>query len=167
MITLFETPRLVVRQVAPGDADALLAIFGDPENTRFYGAGRPWSRADAERFLASYPAGDERLISAPGLALLRPALAVVGFGGVGYYRREGTTADLFFILRKEHWGRGLATELARAAIAAAFCRPEIGSMYATVRPDNRASARVLEKCGMPLQRHLPEEDRLLYRLDRG
>ncbi len=167
MTILLETPRLVVRQVTAGDADALLAIFGDPENVRFYGTGRPWSREEVERFVANYPAGDERLVSAPGLVLLRPMLTVVGFGGVGYYRQEGNTPDLFFIFDRAHWGRGLATELVQAAIAAAFRHPEVGTIYATVQPANRASMRVLEKIGMRPQGYLPEKDWVLYRIDRG
>ena len=54
MQRLFETPRLIVRRIAADDIETLLTIFGDPENTRFYGSGQPWSRDDAERMLADY-----------------------------------------------------------------------------------------------------------------
>src|SRR5690242_9337802 len=103
MQRLFETSRLIVRRVTAGDTETLLTIFGDPENTRFYGSERPWSRDDAERMLANYPFTDARLISEPGIALLKPSLDVVGYGGVGYFLREGNTPDLLFILKKEFW----------------------------------------------------------------
>jgi RimJ/RimL family protein N-acetyltransferase len=166
-LVLFETPRLLVRRATVDDADALLAIFGDPENVRLYGTGQPWSRADAERFILSYPVGDDRLVASPGVALLKPCLEAVGFGGVGYYRAAGNTPDLLFAFRRAYRGRGLATELARAALAEAFTHPEIDHVLATVHPANTASVRVLEKCGMVLRGHVPDKNRLLYRLDRS
>jgi RimJ/RimL family protein N-acetyltransferase len=95
MRILFETPRLVVRRIGRADADALLAIFGDRESMRLYGSGQPWTRDDVERFLATYPFGDERLISEPGIVLHKPDLAIAAYGGVGYFRRGDATADLF------------------------------------------------------------------------
>jgi RimJ/RimL family protein N-acetyltransferase len=165
-VVLFETPRLIVRQVTPDDVAALLTIFGDAENVRHYGTGLPWSRLEVEQFIASYPSGDARLVSAPGLALLKPGLDVVGFGGVGYYLWEGNTADLLFAFKCDHWGKGLATELAQAAIATAFRQPEVAVVHATAKPANPASVRVLEKCGMRLQRYLPDADRLLFTLSK-
>ena len=166
MVVVFETPRLVVRQVTPDDVDVLLSIFGDAENVRHYGSGQPWSRQDVERFIASYPAADPRLVSAPGLALLKPGRDPVGFGGVGYYVWEGNTADLLFAFKHAYWGKGLATELAVAALATAFRRPELDLIHATVKPSNRASMRVLEKSGMRRRQYIPEADRLLFTLSR-
>ena len=164
---IFETERLVVRRASPtADLDALLAIFGDPVNTAQFGGGRPWSEDEVRQFLAGYPERDPQLVSTPGLALLRPGLEPVGFGGVGYYVAPSNTAELFFIFRHQFWGRGLATELARAAVEAAFRRPEVEVVQATVKPSNGASRRVLEKCGMTEVRYLPGAARVLYRLER-
>lgn len=167
MVTLFETPRLVIRQLTPNDVDAVLSIFGDPDNVRQYGTGQPWSRAEAERFIASYPATDPRLVCAPGLALLKLTQVIVGVGGVGFYVWEGNTADLLFAFKREHWGNGLATELAIAALATAFRRPEIEVIHATVKPTNPASIRVLEKSGMRRQCYLADADRLLFTMSRA
>jgi RimJ/RimL family protein N-acetyltransferase len=167
MSVLFETERLVVRKATLlEDADALSAILGDPESVRHFGSGQPWTRAQVEQFVRSYPDGDPRLVATPGLVLLKPTLEVIGFGGVGYYVAEGNTADLFFILKRAQWGQGLATEVARAALAAAFAHPQVGTVFATVKPANTASVRVLEKCSLTLQKYLPEKDRLLYRVER-
>ena len=166
MSTLFETSRLLIRRVTPDDVDELCSIFGDADNVWAYGTGLPWSRADVEQFIAGYPASDPRLISAPGLALLKQSGAVTGFGGVGYYLEEGNSADLLYIFKHAYWGKGLATELAQAALATAFGRSEIDLIHATVKPSNVASVRVLEKSGMRLEQYLPDVDRLHYVLDR-
>jgi len=163
---LFATPRLVVRRLRADDVAPLLLVFGDPVGARHYGDGRPWGRADAAAFLARYPRGDLRLLSEPGLALDRATGATVGFGGVGYYVGEGAGAELFFIRRRAWWGRGLATELAAGALAAAWRVPAIARVVATAHPDNAASARVLEKCGFACDGPLPGKARLAYHRDR-
>lgn len=166
MKMLFETPRLIVRQIGRADTDALLAIFSDRESMRFYGSGQPWTRADVERMLDTYPFEDERLISEPGIALRKSDRAIVAYGGVGYFRQGDATADLFFIVKPAQRGQGIATELAAGAIAAAFERPEIATIHATVTPRNSASEQVLKKVGMRFQGYIPDRDRLHYRIDR-
>jgi len=166
MRILFETPRLHVRALSPDDANVLLSILGDAEATRYYKSGKPWDRAEVERLLASYPFADPRIISEPGIALLKTTGAIIGYGGVGYLQRDGNTADLLFILKPAYWGQGLASELAEAAVATAFQRPEIATIYAIVHPLNQASARVLAKSGLRQEGYLAECDRLLYRRDR-
>jgi [ribosomal protein S5]-alanine N-acetyltransferase len=158
--------RLLVRQVTLKDMDILFSILSDPMNMRFYDRGLPWNRADIEHMIHTYPENDSRLICAPGLILLKPALEAIGFGGVGYYQSEGVTADLLFVIRKEYWGRGLATELAKAAVKEAFTHPEVKTIFATVMPQNHASIRVLEKTGMHMQSNLPQKNRLLYVIER-
>ena len=163
---LFETPRLVIRRLRRDDTDTLLAILGDPASTRFYGSGQPWTRAAVERLLTDYPHGDARLLSEPGIVTQRADRALVGYGGVGYFRRGETTADLFFIFQPEQWGKGFATELAAAAIATAFRQPDIAAIHATVMPHNYLSIRVLEKVGLRFLGYLPDRDRLHYRIER-
>jgi ribosomal-protein-alanine N-acetyltransferase len=47
-----------------------------------------------------------------------------------------------------HWGNGYATEAARATIAFGFDELQLERIVAVTLPDNRASRRVLEKCGL-------------------
>jgi ribosomal-protein-alanine N-acetyltransferase len=164
---LFATERLTVRKATLHDMDALLAIFGDPENVRHYNQGLPWTRPQVRELVDHFTtACPPSAAVTPGVVLLKPGHAVVGFGGVFYDAQAMDEAELAFIFRKEHWGKGLATEFARAAIAAAFAHPGIASVNATVKPVNVASVRVLEKCGLQCVRYMPEKDRLLYRVDR-
>lgn len=55
--------------------------------------------------------------------------------------------ELGFHLRPAFWGRGLATEAARAAIAYAFPELDAALLIAGHHPQNQASRRVLEKLG--------------------
>ena len=163
---MVETERMLVRRLAYNDLEYLIDIFSDPVATRYYGAGRPLTYEETAQLLDQYVKWQEGFVSAPGLVLLKSSMEVIGFGGVGYYPGGNNTADLFFIFKEHFWGRGLATELAKGAITHAFTQAQVMEIFATTRPANIASIRVLEKCGMILQKFLPEIDRLLYSLER-
>ena len=63
-----------------------------------------------------------------------------------------------------HAGRGFATELVRASLALAFDELALPEVWAFTRPANRASARVLQKCGFAFVRHVPALERDQYRV---
>lgn len=60
----------------------------------------------------------------------------------------GPDVELGFHLRPSAWGRGYATEAARACLDAAFAGLGLEEVIAIVAPGNAASVRVLEKIGM-------------------
>ena len=66
--------------------------------------------------------------------------------------RPGTGVDLRigYLFAETTWGRGLATELVEGLIARARTQPRIRTLTGGVDPANRASVRVLEKCGFGL-----------------
>jgi RimJ/RimL family protein N-acetyltransferase len=86
-------------------------------------------------------------------------------------------ANFGYILARTHWSQGFATEAARAIVEWARARPEIYRVWATCHPENRASARVLEKAGLSYETRLarwearpnlaePAGDSLVYALTR-
>lgn len=91
---------------------------------------------------------------------------------------HGTAAEpeLGYRLRHEHWGRGLATEGARALIDKGFEELDIERVIAETMSVHRASRRVMEKAGLRLVRsfradwpvHIPgdEQGDVEYALDR-
>lgn len=56
--------------------------------------------------------------------------------------------EVGWVIRGERWGQGLATEAAGAAIADAFGRVGLARILSWTTPDNAASRRVMEKCGL-------------------
>ena len=70
-------------------------------------------------------------------------------GGVGLrIDRRGERADLGYALAKQHWGKGLTLEAARAVIGWGFERYGVHKVIAHAALDNRQSWRVMEKLGM-------------------
>jgi SAM-dependent methyltransferase len=83
-------------------------------------------------------------------------LAETAEPGTGLDRRIG------YLFAESAWGRGLATELVWGLIAWAGTQPGIRTLTGGVDPQNRASARVLEKCGFAVIDE-PDADSLRYR----
>ena len=67
------------------------------------------------------------------------------------------------------WGRGLATEGARAALGYGFEVVDLERIISTARADNAASRRVMEKCGLTFQEELTHKGALVawYAIDRA
>ncbi|MGZ3684350.1 MAG: GNAT family N-acetyltransferase, partial [Bdellovibrionota bacterium] len=98
-------------------------------------------------------------------------------GGVrlGIQSQANRIADIGYALRHDHWGSGYGTELARAILEFGFRNCGLHRIWATADPENRASWRVLEKCGMKREGLLRENllvrgswrDSILYSILEG
>jgi ribosomal-protein-alanine N-acetyltransferase len=71
----------------------------------------------------------------------------IGWAGLQYLPETGET-EVGYLLDKAYWGRGLATEAARACVRFGFEHLDLPEIVGIVHPDNAASQRVLEKAGL-------------------
>jgi ribosomal-protein-alanine N-acetyltransferase len=139
------TPRLRLRPYRWQDIDDVMAYATDEAWARFLPVPWPYTRRDAEQFLATQvlldPAREARW------AIVLDGAVV---GGVNLRRApEHRLAELGYALARGVWGRGLATEAARAVIHAAFeADANLNRIRAVADSRNLASMRVLEKAGM-------------------
>lgn len=141
---------MILRAPQPGDLDSLFAIFADPQTNLFNPAGPYRRREEAEttlnRWLAHWSAHG---FGPWALALGHTPDHIVGFGGLAFktYDKQ-ERVHLGYRFATHVWGRGLASELAGAAIAQGFDTLRQTEIWATVRENHLASRRVLEKAGM-------------------
>jgi [ribosomal protein S5]-alanine N-acetyltransferase len=139
-----ETARLVLRRPRPDDAPAVLERYaGDPEVTRFMGWPRHKSLVDTKAFLAFSDTSWEHWQAGPYLILTRDG-ALLGSTGLEFetpYR-----AMTGYVLARDAWGRGYATEALKTVADLAF-RVGVVRLYAVCHTEHHASRRVLEKCG--------------------
>ncbi len=143
---VIETDRLILRRFRAGDVDDVLAYARDPRWSRYLpGVPRPYTRADAEAFVASR-VSDQWEAQATWAMQLNDGVA----GGLGLtVESKHLRAALGYGLARPHWGKGLTTEAARAVIDAAYrTLPNLNRVYATADARNSASQRVMEKLGM-------------------
>jgi RimJ/RimL family protein N-acetyltransferase len=138
------TPRLLLRPGWPEDAAALADAIGHEQVARMTSrVPWPYALADAQAFLA-LPA-DHRFPSCVILAHgagTEPGLV----GGVSLYDADGAM-ELGYWLTPSAWGRGYATEAARAMLAHARHALGASRVQAGHFADNPASGRVLRKLG--------------------
>ena len=137
------TPRLLLRPGFPEDAPALASAIADKAIvTNLAVVPWPYTMRDADAFLAS-----PRDPILPSLLIFeRTSGAPELVGCCGLSRRPSGSVELGYWIARPHWGRGLATEAARALIEIARTLG-LRSLEAGHFVDNPASARVLEKLG--------------------
>ena len=163
-----ETERLLLRPLSADDADALRRISNEPEVRRHLWDDEPVGEATIRDVIAQ----SEGMFSEGGVGLfgvrMRGSEKLLGFCGLV---RLGGTAEpeLGYELTREAWGRGLATEAARACLRHAFADRGMGRVVAEADAPNAASLRVIEKLGMRPAGNINPEDphRPYFALYRG
>lgn len=85
----------------------------------------------------------------------RATAAFVGRGGLRNVEiGGGPEIEVAYALMADFWNRGLATEMARAAVRIAFEHIEIDALVCFTQPTNHASRRVMEKAGFRYEREV-------------
>jgi ribosomal-protein-alanine N-acetyltransferase len=165
---VLETSRLVLRELASDDLDALARIYADPDVRRFFPEGtldREETREELEWIVnvyyrrygyglwATVLKETGRLIGRCGLlpwAVVPAKTAPLGLDHAPEDPSEASSVEieLAYLLAREHWGRGLATEAARAIVAFGFERFGPDRIICLIDPENIASLKVASNVGM-------------------
>jgi RimJ/RimL family protein N-acetyltransferase len=150
------TPRLILREWRDSDLDAWAAMSADPEGMAWLlgPKTRAESEAAVERWRARFAEHGFGFcaLEAPGVA------DFIGVGGLGkiLYEAPFTPAvEVGWRLARPFWGRGYATEAARAALEDGFGRLGLPEIVATTMPANHRSRAVMTRLGMS---HDPKDD---------
>ena len=150
---MIETPRLLLRPIEAADFDAFTAIYADPEVTRFIGQGSaltPEAVADLlERRMKDYERQGYGVLAVVEKATGR----LIGRCGLVHWEIDGRDElEVGYIFARSAWGRGYATEAARAVRGLALGPLRRRRLISLIRYGNEASVRVAEKLGMTHER---------------
>ena len=141
-----ETKRLTLRMLGESDFEAYAEMVADLDVMRFIGDGKTLSRPFAWRSLASM-VGHWHLRGYGPWAVEERSTGQLA-GRIGFWNPDGWPGfELGWILRRQFWGRGYATEGARAALDFAFTRTEQPAVISLIYPENAPSIRVAERLG--------------------
>lgn len=173
------TERLLLRRWKPADRAGFALLNADPRVVEFLPAALSCEASDqvADRIESHFAQHGFGLwaVEINGVA------SFAGFVGLSIPRFEAhftPCVEVGWRLASEHWGRGYATEGARAAVAFGFRELGLEEIASFTVPENVRSRRVMEKVGMSHDSAgdfdhpaLPEGHRLrrhvLYRLARS
>jgi RimJ/RimL family protein N-acetyltransferase len=142
---IVETKRLILTRPTRADAAALASLANDvrvAENLSTL--PHPYGTEEACAFIDNTEVSHSRVNF--GVYLKGPARPAF-VGTVSLMPRDGEKLSLGYWIGQPHWGKGLATEAARAMVDLAFERLDASAVASVSRVTNGASRRVLEKCG--------------------
>ena len=145
---LLETERLVLRRMSLSDLDLMAQLNSDPAVMRYIGDGAVWTRAQSEarirRILKVYEIF-------PGLGLWigeeKANRRFVGAFALIYIPKT-VEVEVGYRLSKSAWGRGFATEGARALVRYGITELGLDRVVGLTHPENEPSKRVLMKAGL-------------------
>ena len=145
-----ESDRLRLRSLEPDDAPRLFEIYGDAETMRLVGrTGRPVANLEAtQRAVDAIRRHGE--LHGFGLWALDEldGSPLVGVAGLAWVEGHGPEVEAAYILRRDRWGRGYATEALRAVLRIGHGELDLERIVALAYLENDASRRVMEKAGM-------------------
>ncbi|MFJ8162488.1 GNAT family N-acetyltransferase [Streptomyces sp. NPDC096136] len=156
MTYFLKTDRLVLRAFEVADADHLCALDSDPEVMRFINGGRPTSPETIRtrilpRLMDLYDCWNTQ-----GYWAAYEEATGTFLGWFEFRPLEGDSpavVELGYRLNRAAWGRGYATEGARALIGKGFAELGVERVTANTMAVNTASRRVMEKSGLSFLRH--------------
>jgi len=149
-----DSERLHLRRFAATDVDALAVVFAKREVWEFP-FGRAFTRDETAAFLTAQIDQYESCGLACWLATERATGRVVGYVGISvptFYPAILPTVEVGWRFDPDVWGRGYATEGARAALDQAFGPLGLDRVCSLPQDDNTASVAVAERLGMRRER---------------
>jgi len=149
-----ETERLLLRQFAPEDLDEYTRIiFADPDVTRFLPRRDIPPRQRAERVLNYFGEHWQKYGYGDWAVTDRVHGQLIGHCGLNFVPEAGEV-EVEYSLAKAYWGKGIATEAARASVRFGFDALHLECIIALADPQNIASWRVMEKVGLVYQKEV-------------
>lgn len=154
---LFETERVLVRQLTVNDAKAMYSVYGDAEAMRWVGDGEPLDLAGCHQWVQVTHHNYARRGYGMSALVLRETSVVFGFCGIVHPGGQ-ETPEIKYALQSAYWGRGLATEVVKGMLVYGAHTFQLHEIIATTAPENFASQQVLRKAGLVFAYDRHEED---------
>lgn len=146
-MTILETERLVLRELAQDDYGSLCGILQDKEV--MYAYEHAFSDAEVRQWLTN----QRRRYQEDGFGLyavlLKETGGLIGQAGITIQKTpDGPVPEIGYLFQKAYWHRGFAAEAAIALRDYAFETLHMERIYSIIRDSNAASRRVAQRSGM-------------------
>ena len=150
-----ETKRLYLRPFIPQDLAQLHEFYGDEKVMRYIGKG-PRTKEETQQELNRFIADWQKHNLSPFAAIHKQTGKLIGRSGL-YLNQRSPYPQLGYVLHRDYWHQGFATEVAKASLNYGFNTRNFPHIHGFVMLENNVSHHILEKLGMWL-----ETDRFKY-----
>jgi len=141
-----ETDRLLLRWFRDEDLEDFYHLCADAEVMRFLGDGKPMSRMESWRQMATFMG--HWYFRGYGIWAVEEKATHKVVGRIGFMNPAGWPGfELGWTLGRDSWGKGYATEGARRALEHAFTEMDRDHVISLIAPENINSIKVAERLG--------------------
>lgn len=165
MRSIIETNRLILRELNIDDAKNFYELNLNPNVVKYTGDKAFANVTEAKKFLENYK--DYKTNGFGRWAVIDKSNGeFLGWCGLKYVQQLNET-DIGFRFFEKHWGKGFATESAKACLKFGFEKLKLKSIVGRAMAENIASIKVLENVGLKYEREFDfhEHKGLIYRID--
>lgn len=147
MNKILETPRLYLRAFTIEDAQLLIDLNSNPNVIRYTGDGPVKDLSEAKRILTDIIFPQYKNKMGRWAVHLKSNDEFIGWCGLKFIA-EDNEIDLGYRFFENQWGKGYASESAKAALDYGVNILKLKNIIARVAKDNVASINVIKKLGM-------------------
>ena len=154
---IIETERLRLREIVPADAEAIFAIRGDYEVTK-YNIGQAYTSVErARKLIASMAKAYKNQNELRWGITLKADDVVIGMCGYNYWDCVDNRGSIGFDLARAHWRKGIMREALTGIINFGFRNMALNRIEADASIYNDASVMLLRKLGFQQEGHQREQ----------
>ena len=150
-LPLIETDRLLLRMFEARDLDSAFRLFNDEEVQKYLSPENRRNREQMKVTLRNFVKHWKERGFSLWCAGEKGDDKMSGYCGLQSFDKTSDVEVLFGFF-KDCWGKGFATESAKACLKFGFEELHLEKVFATVHPENTASRRILEKIGMTFEK---------------
>lgn len=147
-MTILETDRLYLREYTENDLEGLSEIFSDEAVMKYIGKGGVLDKAYAKLHIDTW---SKKLYGQLGFGLwamiFKENNMLIGQCGFNILK-ETSEVEIAYLLAKNYWGKGIATEISGATADYGFRVLSLKKIVAIAYKQNQASINVIRKLGM-------------------
>ena len=139
--------RVRLRGPHADDANAVFALFSDPEVMRYWSRPPMQERGEAEGLIAEIGESFAQRTLLNWVVTERDDDTVIGTCTLFRFDPRHRRAEIGYALRSDHWGRGLAGEAVALALDWGFRTLGLHRVEADIDPRNAGSRKLLQRLG--------------------
>lgn len=147
MKKIIETSKIILRELEETDLDPLAEIYADIEVMRYIGKGIVLTYEQTKKSIENWKKYYANFGFGNWAAIEKESGKFIGLCGLSWLE-DKSDVEVSYLFAKQAWGKGYATETAKAINEFGFIKVGLKRIIALVYPQNTASIHVIEKLGM-------------------